>query len=44
MTVWCLDGFHSGIGSASCGPELQGQYSLTAETFDFALTLQPLEP
>ena len=43
MTVWCLDGFHSGIGSASCGPELQEQYSLTAETFDFALILQPLE-
>ena len=44
MTVWCLDGFHSGIGSASCGPALQEQYSLTAEAFDFSLTLQPLEP
>ena len=44
MTVWCLDAFHSGIGSASCGPKLQEKYSLTEETFDFTFALQPLNP
>ncbi len=43
MTIWCLDCFQSGIGSASCGPVLQERYSLTAKTFDFSLTLQPLK-
>lgn len=44
MTVWCLDAFHSGIGSASCGPKLQEKYSLTKETFDFTFAFQLLQP
>ena len=42
--VWCLDGFHSGIGSASCGPALLEPYTLHQENLDFSFTLQPLGP
>ena len=40
-TVWCLDGYHSGIGSASCGPALQEKYTVSGEHLDFAFTLEP---
>lgn len=38
--VLCLDGFHRGIGSASCGPALKDEYCLTDKrfSFDFCIT------
>ena len=35
-TVLCLDAFHGGIGSNSCGPELLPAYTLTAEEVRFS--------
>ncbi len=38
-----LDHRQRGIGSASCGPDVQPQYELPAEPFAFSLTLSPLQ-
>ncbi len=35
-TVLCLDAFHGGIGSNSCGPELLSAYTMTAEEVRFS--------
>ena len=40
-TILCLDYRQNGIGSASCGPELQNQYRLNDETIDFVIRLIP---
>ena len=40
-TVLCLDYRQSGIGSNSCGPELQEKYRLNEEAFSFGIRLKP---
>ena len=42
-TVLCLDGYMSGIGSASCGPELAESYRVDGEelSLDFLLSCRP---
>ncbi len=40
-TVLCLDYAHNGIGSASCGPELQEKYRLDEEDMGFEICLIP---
>ena len=40
-TVFCLDYRQNGIGSNSCGPELNPHYAMPAE-FTFEFSLQPL--
>lgn len=40
-TVLCIDYAQSGIGSASCGPELLDQYRFDADQFCFVLQMQP---
>lgn len=42
FTVLCLDWAQSGIGSNSCGPELQEQYRFNPSEFRFSLTLRPI--
>ena len=37
--VFCIDYKMSGVGSASCGPELLPQYRLSEKSFDFGFTL-----
>lgn len=37
--VFCIDFKMSGVGSASCGPELLPQYRLSEKSFDFDFTL-----
>lgn len=39
--VLCLDYAQAGIGSNSCGPELQKKYRLDAETFTYAIHMLP---
>ena len=38
----CIDYRQSGIGSNSCGPELQRKYRLDEDCFMFSLLLRPL--
>jgi beta-galactosidase len=38
-TVLCLDYAQSGIGSNSCGPQLQEKYRLNQEQFEFSFRL-----
>ncbi len=38
-TVLCIDAMQSGVGSASCGPELNERYQLKGE-FEFGFTLR----
>ncbi len=40
-TVLCLDYRHNGIGSGSCGPELEKKYKLDEEFMEFTVTLLP---
>lgn len=40
-TVLCLDYCQSGVGSNSCGPELQKKYRLDQEQFTFSIHLKP---
>ena len=40
-TVVCVDYMQSGIGSNSCGPELQARYRLDEERFTFNVLLRP---
>lgn len=40
-TVVCIDYRQSGIGSNSCGPELQDKYRLDEQRFMFSLLLRP---
>ena len=40
-TVLCFDYMHSGVGSNSCGPDIQPKYTLTQRSFCFEVTLQP---
>ena len=40
-TVVCVDVMQSGIGSNSCGPELQAKYRLDAERLTFNVLLRP---
>jgi len=40
-TVVHIDYAHSGIGSNSCGPELDPAYRLDAPAFSFAFRLTP---
>lgn len=40
-TVLCLDYRQTGIGSASCGPELDAKYQLKETHMEFSLTLIP---
>ncbi len=42
-TVLCFDYMHSGVGSSSCGPEIQPKYTLNQRSFTFHITLQPLK-
>ena len=35
FTVLCLDAFHCGVGSASCGPALLPRYTLREEEIRF---------
>lgn len=42
-TVLCLDYRHNGIGSNSCGPQLQAQYRLDEEELAFVLRMVPQE-
>lgn len=42
-TVFCLDYALNGIGSNSCGPEVQAQYQFDERAFVFDLTLVPFE-
>ena len=41
-TVVCVDAMQSGIGSNSCGPELQTKYRLDAERFTFNVLLREI--
>ena len=40
-TVLCLDHAQNGIGSNSCGPEVQEQYRFDEEEFVFQIQLVP---
>ena len=40
-TVVCVDCMQSGVGSNSCGPELDKRYRLDAERFTFAVSIDP---
>ena len=40
-TVLCVDGYHSGVGSNSCGPELAPEYRVPKD-MHFACTITPL--
>ena len=40
-TVLCVDYRQSGIGSASCGPELMEKYRLTGDEMDFGIRMKP---
>lgn len=40
-TVLCLDYAQSGVGSNSCGPDLQEQYRFDCKEFAFELTMHP---
>ena len=40
-TVFCLDYAQSGIGSNSCGPELQPEYRFDRREFVFTVKLVP---
>ena len=40
-TVLCVDYRQSGIGSASCGPELREEYRLNGESIDFQVRMKP---
>lgn len=43
-TVLCIDYAHNGIGSASCGPQLDRKYWLTGDfCFAFSLVLKTPE-
>ena len=37
-TVLCLDAYHSGVGSGSCGPQLMNEYRLMSEHFTMEFT------
>lgn len=41
-TVACLDYAMSGIGSNSCGPELDNKYKFDENKFEFDITISPL--
>ena len=41
-TVVNIDFAHSGIGSASCGPELDPRYRLDSQTIDFTFKISPV--
>ena len=40
-TVVCVDCMQSGVGSNSCGPELDKRYRFDAERFTFAVSIDP---
>ena len=40
-TVLCIDHRMAGMGSASCGPDLQQQYSIIEDKYSFAFTIFP---
>ena len=40
-TVLCVDYRQSGIGSASCGPDLSEEYRLIGENMDFEVRMKP---
>ena len=40
-TVLCFDYMHSGVGSYSCGPDIQPKYTLNERSFQIEITLQP---
>lgn len=39
-TILCLDGYHSGCGSGSCGPELAKKYRVDGKKLDFSFVLE----
>ncbi len=41
-TVLCFDYMHSGVGSGSCGPDIQQKYTLNERDFTAEFTLQPI--
>ena len=40
-TVLCIDHLMAGVGSASCGPELQKKYRIDEDSYSFAFTMFP---
>lgn len=40
-TVLCIDHRMAGMGSASCGPDLQKKYSISEDEYTFAFTIFP---
>ncbi len=40
-TILCLDYIQSGIGSGSCGPQLEEKYQLNDKEFDFSICIAP---
>lgn len=40
-TVLCIDHRMAGLGSASCGPELQKEYRIDEDSYSFAFTIFP---
>jgi beta-galactosidase len=40
-TVLCIDHRMSGMGSASCGPEIQKEYQIDEDSYSFAFMIIP---